>query len=265
MVTDVSAVRTYFSKLGLEQEIADIYLSLYTHGPQTISALARTSGVERTRIYRLIDKLLSSNLVELESQHKRGIIKAAPIANLRILINEREQELKNLTDELELMERVLSRNSLSSPSSRVQFYKGPEGIRQMLWNELQAKTEVVSFTYRILDEATGRAFMERWAETFEEKGLKERLIIGDEFVRSWDENKPNVKNQRRIGGITYHHVPDQDFTIDHTCTVYDDITAYFHWKDKEIFGIEIHNKEIASTQRQFFELIWTKSAPEERF
>jgi sugar-specific transcriptional regulator TrmB len=265
MLTDVSAVRAYFSKLGLEQEIADIYLALYAHGPQTISALARTSGVERTRIYRLIDKLLSSNLVEVESQYKRGIIKAAPIANLRILIHEREQELKNLTDELELMEQVLSRNSISNPATRVQFYKGSEGIRQMLWNELQSKTEVVSFAYRILDEATGRAFMERWAATFEERDIHERLIINDEFVNSWHENKPQVKNQRRIGGIVYHHIPEEDFRISHSCTVYDDVTAYFHWKDKEIFGVEIHNKEIAATQRQFFELIWAKSQPETRF
>ncbi len=90
MVSD-SAVRTYFSKLGLEREIADIYLALHAHGPQTISALSRNSGVERTRIYRLVDKLLLSNLIELESHSKRGIVKAAPVSNLRILINQKEQ------------------------------------------------------------------------------------------------------------------------------------------------------------------------------
>lgn len=146
MLTDVRAVRTYFAKLGLDQEIADIYLALYTHGPQTISSLSRTSGIERTRIYRLIDQLLDSNLVELEAQGKRGIIKAAPISNLRILINQREQELKNLTDELELMEQVLSRNSLSYGHTRVQVFPGPEGLKQMRASESQAKN-VTKYTY----------------------------------------------------------------------------------------------------------------------
>src|SRR5687767_2632205 len=128
MIMDTAAVRTYFAKLGLEAEIADLYLALYAHGPQTISELSRNSRVERTRIYRLIDKLLESNLVEVESQYKRGIIKAAPIANLHILIAKKEQELKSLQDELGLIEQVLARNSLSSPATRVQFYHGPEGV-----------------------------------------------------------------------------------------------------------------------------------------
>lgn len=143
MSANVRMVRTYFAKLGLEQEIADIYLALYTHGPQTISALSRTSGIERTRIYRLIDQLLDSNLVELESQGKRGVIKAAPVSNLRIFINQREQELKNLTDELELIEQVLSRNSLSYSHTRVQFFPGTEGLAQMRTNEPDSKNVTV--------------------------------------------------------------------------------------------------------------------------
>src|SRR6185437_1627393 len=110
MSPDTNAVRTYFAKLGLDREIADIYLSLHAHGPQTISELSRTAHVERTRIYRLIDKLLASNLIEVESHYKRGVIKAAPIANLNILISQKEQELKGLQDELGLIEQVLARN-----------------------------------------------------------------------------------------------------------------------------------------------------------
>ncbi|MEK7153681.1 MAG: helix-turn-helix domain-containing protein, partial [Patescibacteria group bacterium] len=108
MLTDDLAIRTYFGKLGLEPEIADIYLALHANGSQTISELSRTSGVERTRIYRLLDKLMDTNLIEVESHYKRGIIKPAPIANLNILISKREQELKSLQDELELIEQVLA-------------------------------------------------------------------------------------------------------------------------------------------------------------
>jgi len=88
MSRDSQLVQTYFAKLGLAPEIADIYLALYAQGPQTISELSRSSGVERTRIYRLIDSLMEHNLIEVETQYKRGIIKAAPISNLNILISQ---------------------------------------------------------------------------------------------------------------------------------------------------------------------------------
>jgi sugar-specific transcriptional regulator TrmB len=142
MLTDTTAIRSYFKKLGFEPEIADIYLALHAHGPQTISELSRNARVERTRIYRLIDKLLESNLIEVETRYKRGLMRAAPIANLHILISQKEQELKGLQDELELIEQVLARNSLSNPATRVQFYQGPAGIRQMQWNLFRAKRTV---------------------------------------------------------------------------------------------------------------------------
>jgi len=265
MQPPTEAVRTYFAKLGLEPEIADIYLALHSNGPQTISELSRTSGVERTRIYRLVDTLLASNLIEVETHYKRGVIKAAPIANLHILISQKEQELKSLQDDLGLIEQVLGRNSLSDPTTRVQFYHGPEGIRQMLWNELKADTEVIGYNYRILEEATGKQFMIRWTEAFEEQGLTQRLLLNDDFAESWQENTPGIATQRRVTGIQYHYIDPGIFRITHSCDVYNNVTAYYHWRDTEVFGIEIYNQEIADTQRQFFDLLWPKSRPEKRF
>ena len=266
MEPNAAAIRAYFAKLGLEVEIADIYLALHAHGPQTISALARNARVERTRIYRLIDKLLASNLIEVESHYKRGIVKAAPIANLHILINEKAQELKSLQDELGLIEQVLARNSLSSPTARVQFYHGREGARQMFWNELRAKTEIVGYNYRVIDESTGKQFMTRWGTEFAERKLHMRLIASDDFRQSWqDANKTfGPSYSQRIPGVDYHYISPDFFKITHSCEIYDDVVLYCDWKDGELFGLEIYNRSIADAQRQFFEMLWAKSRPEDQ-
>jgi hypothetical protein len=222
MLTDTSAIRTYFAKLGLEQEIADIYLALHANGPQTMSELSRSSKIERTRIYRLVDKLLESNLIEVDAQHKRGVIKAAPIANLSILIQQKELELRSLRDDLELIQQVLARNSLSSPAARVQFFYGPEGIRQKLWNELDAKSVVVGYHHPHTDDIPGKQFMAKWTSE-----LKER----------------NAKRQ----------IADDD-SKDHSCHTYDDVVAYYLWKDGEAYGIELRNTEIAAMQRQLLQI-----------
>lgn len=261
-----ATIRSYFAKLGLESELADMYLALHSHGPQSISELSRNSKVERTRIYRLIDKLMESNLIEVETQYKRGIIKAAPISNLRILINQREEALKNLQDELGLIEQTLARNSLSNPATRVQFYHGPEGIRQMLWNELNAKTEVLAYANRILEEATGKAFMSRWTDEFERRALQCRLLVNDDFAKSWQAGKRSgIATNRKVKGMDYVRVPADVFQIKHLCDMYDNVTAYYHWKDNEVFGIEIYNEAIADSQRQLFELVWQRVSDGERF
>jgi sugar-specific transcriptional regulator TrmB len=263
MITDTTAVRTYFAKLGLETEIADLYLALHAHGPQTISELSRNSRVERTRIYRLIDKLMQANLIEVESHYKRGVIKAAPIANLHILINEKGNELKSLQDELGLIEQVLARNSLSSPATRVQFYQGPEGIRQVRWNQLRAKKpDSIGYAHQIYDTMSGNAFMHRWAEEFERRGLRKRLLVDDQFFQSWKKRKPQG---RRIKGYEYNYIDPKIFKIGDNCDVYDDVIVYFQYKNGEMFAIEIYNQDIADTQRQMFEMLWLQSKPETRF
>lgn len=261
MEADVTTLRNYFAKLGLATEIADIYLALYTHGPQSLSALARTSGVERTRIYRLLGELGESHLVEIEASYKKGLIKAAPIANLHILINQKEQEVASLKEELGLVERVLSSNALSSPATRVQAYHGPEGIRQMLWNTLRTGTPMYAYHFHILDEYVGRPFMERWVAEFEDRKLHTYLLMSDDFVESWKHFK---LAGRRIRGIEYNYVSPDVFPITHSCTVYDSVTTYFSWLGGEVFGIEIHNRQIADSQRLLLRGLWNSSTPETR-
>lgn len=260
MKPDNAAIRTYFAKLGLEHEIADMYLALYTHGPQTISELSRNAKVERTRIYRLIDKLMASNLIEVESHYKRGIIKAAPIANLRILISQKEQELKSLQDELGLIEQVLSRNDLSNSATRVQFYQGPEGVKQMFWNQTGSRTEAVSILRENMQTKTNEKFFERWAHTCNEQNLHFRSIVSDTFLASqkqWYAKHDNEKLTHWQG----RYLAPNAFPIRHNTVIYSDVTSYFNWKNNEIFGIEIYNQDIADAQRAFFEMLWQTAAP----
>lgn len=260
MTTDLAAIRTYFAKLGLEHEIADLYLALHTHGPQSISQLSRSSGVERTRIYRLIDRLLETSLIEVESHYKRGIIKAAPIANLHILISKKEQELRGLQDELGLIEQVLGRNSLSSPATRVQFYEGPEGAKQMFWNETKAKTENLSILYENMQIKTNSTFFERWVHACNENQLHFRGVIGDAFLKSQRDWYGTHANEQ-LRHWQQRYVSKDMFPIKNSMNIYDNVVAQYNWKDGEIFGVEIYNQEVADTQRQLFELLWAKASP----
>jgi sugar-specific transcriptional regulator TrmB len=261
MLTETSAVRSYFAKLGFESEVADIYLALYAEGPQTISALARSSGVERTKIYRLIDILLESNLIEVETHYKRGIIKAAPISNLHILITQKEQELKSLQDDLELIEQVLSRNSLSNPATRVQFYNGIEGIRQMQWDQTRSKTKVLTMIDEPIGDALGKAFTLRWAEAMNRNAQPLLMVVSPHFKtesRAWYERE---KIPEIMDSVTSRVIEPDQFTISHNTDIWDDVVAYYNWKEGELYGIEIYNKDIAATQRVFFEMLWQLAKP----
>lgn len=255
MTMDAGAIRTYFAKLGLEAEIADIYLALHTYGPQSISQLSRNARVERTRIYRLIDQLMGSNLIEVESQQKRGIIKAAPIANLHILITQKEQDLKSLQDELGLIEQVLARNSLSSPVSRVQFYEGPEASKQIRQRMLSAETEVLSILFKDIYDEIEQQFAGRWIAAANRQNSVFRNIAFHKSEVLVKESSAFVYPK----SWTTRYIATDVFPITYSTFIYGNVVATYQWHLKTIFGMEIYNEAFANTQKAVFETLWQQS------
>ena len=261
MPKDTDAVRRYFAKLGLEPEIADLYLILHAYGPQTISALARNAGVERTRIYRLLDKLTSTNLVETEKQYKRIILHAAPIMNLQILLSEREQQLRGLQSELQyLQEQLATPAHQKSHATRVQFYRGLEGNKQMFWNQTKAKGETLAILYETMQTRTNMAFFERWVRQCNENGFPFRGLVSDDFLTDL-QNWYNKHSNERLERWESRYLPPSVFPITHSTILYDDVVSYYNWRDGETFGVELYNPEIAAMQRRMFEMLWAQGDP----
>jgi sugar-specific transcriptional regulator TrmB len=254
MATDTDAIRTYFAKLGLEAEIADIYLALHTYGPQSISQLSRNARVERTRIYRLIDQLMDSNLIEIDAPQKRGIIKAAPIANLHILIAQKEQELKSLQDELGLIEQALARNSLSSPVSRIQFYEGPEAAKHIRQNMLSSKSEVLSVLYKDLPDEFDQHFTSQWVASATRQAIVFRNLLAPKFSQATRSSPATIYPKSWTSLLTSADI----FPITFSTFIYDDVVATYQWQQKTIYGMELHGEAYANMQKTLFEMLWQR-------
>lgn len=256
MPNDITPMHNYFAKLGLEPEVADLYMALHAYGPQSLLQLARNARMERTRVYRLIDTLADVGLVEIETHYKRKIYKPAPITNLQILLSKKEQELRNLTAELYSLQTDLSQ-SLHSPLSHVQFYKGADGLKQMFWNQTKAQTETVSILYENMQNKTNATFFERWVERCNQREMKFRSLIGDHFINTQQQWYSTHQNER-LQHWSARYIPASIFPITHSMVCYDDVVAYYNWQGGQIFGIELYNQEIADAQQTLFEMLWTQ-------
>ena len=256
MLLEAGTISSYFSELGLDAEAAQLYLSLHTQGAQSVSELSRSTGLERTRIYRLVERLEEVRLVVTEKHNGRTLLRAAPIANLHTLLNKKEQDVKSLQDKLWVIERLLATNSLSSPATSVQFYQGAEGLRQMFWNETKAKgSENLSILYENMQGKTGSKFFQQWVHQCNERNLSFRGIVCDRFISTQQSWYGNHHNERLKNWESRFISPDI-FTITHSLVIYDNVTSYYMWKDEDIFGVEIYNQQIADAQRTFFEMLW---------
>jgi len=255
MPNDTSPMHEYFAKLGLEPEIAEVYLALNAYGPQSLLQLARNAKIERTRLYRLLDVLTENHLIEIEEHYKRKLYKAAPVSNLQIVLTKREQEIRNLQQELMHLQTSAQAASIHSPLTHVQFYRGLEGVKQMFWNQTKAKSETLSLLYENMQSKTNLTFFERWVERCNQHDMYFRSVVGDHFLttqQEWYGEHSNEKLRHWQGC----YVPDHLFPITHSTITYDDVIAYYNWRDGEVFGIEVYNQEIATAQRHVFEMLW---------
>lgn len=240
--------------------VSSIYAALLLNGPQTISSLARTSGVERTRIYRSLHELQSLQLIEIELAPHRQIIHPASISNLQNMVTAKKAQLDTLTAAITAFEKEQSTLAYQDVTTKVQFYRGVEGIQQMFWNQTKAKSEIISILSENMQSHTGRAFFERWAERCNERGIITRSIFDDKFIEA-QKQWYGGKFDHSLKYWTGRKIPSDVSSLPHRTTVYDNVTTYFSWQDGDVFGMEIYNQNVADTQREYFEMLWQKSRP----
>jgi len=257
MQRDDLVIKSYFEKLGFDSRIADIYVALQAHGPQSISDLARSSGVDRIQIYRLLDELKASGLVKVEARYKRNIIHAEPASNIQLLITKKEQELAGIKEGYADFIAQVSSRSASSKSTKVQFYEGMDGLRQMLWDQTRYQGENLSILYDNSQHKTGKSFFERWVRSCNEQDIHFRGIIGDHFIETQQAWYAAHTNER-LKNWESRYAPEAIFPITYSIITYGDKVLQFNWNDERIFGIEIQNPDVARVQRQFFNLLWNQ-------
>jgi sugar-specific transcriptional regulator TrmB len=258
MADIADVIRDYFLKLGFTAEIADIYIVLYSRGEQSISQLSREAGVERTYLYRIMADLESSGLIEIETRRERKVIRAAPISNVQVMLSKKEQQLQELYEEYGDLQEALTNTTQSADVTKVQTYRGIDGLKQMFWNETRSKTENLTILQENMQIHTKLSFFERWVRVCNERGIHSRSIVGDSFLRSQQEWYARHANER-MNRWKGRYISEKAFPITQSMTIYNDVTAYYNWQAGEVIGIEIYNAHIANMQRQFFEMLWAQA------
>ncbi len=252
-MTKESTVRKLLSSLGFDSDASKLYEAAWNHGSQTISELARTSGVERTKVYRLLPLLKERGLIEIDSEYSRDIIRIAPPEALQELLAQRQTALQSA--QLSLPALIAQRTERQLDASRVNVYRGASGLKQLLWNETRATGEILCVLQEPMQSSTNQEFFERWVTKCNEKELHMRGVVGSGFSGSRDKWYETHVNER-LAHWQERTIDNEVFSVDHNMVIYDDTVAYFTWNHKDMFGVEIHQAAVAQTQRQFFELLW---------
>jgi sugar-specific transcriptional regulator TrmB len=255
------SLHQFFTALGLDSQDVTVYLQLTTRGQMTVLEASKSTGIPRTQLYRILDSMKKRGFVEEIVDEHRTLYQVVSTDILERLVKNREELVQSLRHQLPTVLSELTANiGMGSGETTVKFYRGKEGIRQMVWHTLRADAEIVGYTYRKIDEIIGKQFEADWREAFIAKGLTFRDIYSDVYLESiggisgLDKETPTYSSSRFIS----QKILDIRIQMD----IYNDVVAQYTWEGKDVFGVEIYNPMLVSFQKQMFELVWNQATRE---
>lgn len=254
-------MREYLSSLNIPPDIAEIYITLKLNGPQTLSSLSRLTRIERTKLYRLIDGMLDSNLFEIETESKRNLVSAAPIENLQILVQKKIDEAKSAQNQFNSIKELFNSSQLKAGNTKVKVYRGVEGIRQVQWNQLRyKKKELLSIMNKPINDIVGYQFFISWVNKANQKAIKFKLLHSTDFKAKSDEwwrRHYDKYNTPLLKDIDLKLIYPFQFKIESNIDIWDDTVVFYNWDNPDdIYAIEVESPAISGAHRQLFEMLW---------
>lgn len=263
MSTEENKIKNFLKGLGLSSEEAEIYLSLVRHGVSTTLEVSRMTNISRTQVYRLLEKMKEKGVIEEIIDENTTRVKAVEVDRIEHLLKQKESNVEQLKANFDEIKTLLSGSlGINQLGTKVLFYRGKSGLKQMIWNVLRAKNEIVGYTYQTLESYLGKKFADSWFNEAVKRKILMRDIISDTYLKSAKESFSISyfdEGYDKLNKIKY--LPDSMIKLNHQVDIYNDVVAYYRWFKKDAYGVEIYNKELASMQKQMFEILWKLAKP----
>jgi sugar-specific transcriptional regulator TrmB len=115
-------------RAGLTKGEARVYLAITELGESTVGKIVDVSGVTKSIIYQILEKLIEKGLVSFSFKEKTKYFQAAPPDNLITYLEEQEETLNETKKEMrELIPQLLMKRATAN-SGQVTVYQGFKGL-----------------------------------------------------------------------------------------------------------------------------------------
>ncbi|MEE8383388.1 MAG: helix-turn-helix domain-containing protein [Nitrosopumilus sp.] len=173
--------------LDLDDLEAKVYLNLLRAGPITASALAKDLDIDRARMYRTVDKLVSRNIISTTLSSPKLCIATNPHDALKIALGKKEDEVNKIKKSGQaIMEKInneITNNQITTvPTFRV--VQGRQNIYADIAQLIENTTDVIYIATTLAD--VSRMYHSTIPEKIticEKNGGKVRLIVDIEDMK----------------------------------------------------------------------------------
>ena len=226
---------------GLTKNQAEIYIALLNLGSATANEIAKEVKIHRTNIYDSLQNLIKKGLASYIIKNKVKIFQPTDPENIRKLLKEKESQLNHI------LPKISSLYSQTSSKSYAKIYEGVNAFVNILYNFLEYNQPILAYGIpKIAPE-----MMRFHIHHFHNKRIPRKITM--KHIYNF-ENKERINELNKMVFTEARALPIKYDSNVSTNICGDEVVLVIWTETPKV--IQIINKEIADSYRNYFEILW---------
>lgn len=234
-------------EIGLGKNKGIVYLALLELGQGSVLDVAKKTSIARTTVHEILQYLFAEGLIGSTVKGRGRIYLAENPDRLLELQKKREEKIKRMLPQLELMANTDGRKP------KVRFYEGAQGVRRVFEDTLTVSNGVLHGILSMEDlyDAPGKTYMTEYVKRRVAAGIKLNVIRTEskEVEITWPSSLAENREVR-------YNPPYLIFPM--TVYLYNNKVALMGTK-KEHFGMIIESPDFHKTLKNLYDVLWDLS------
>lgn len=231
------------TKLGFSPSEIKVYIHLLKTGSSYPKKMSSETKINRSNIYEALDRLIAKGVVSFITKNNVKWFEAKKPESIMSLIKEQEEEIektkKQLVHDFKKIAFNQDRNSLEA-----NVFTGKKGLRMIFEEILEERKPIFLIAAQFQFKEVFGPYFELWHKKRIQQKIAQKSIVPIKY-------QAKIKKRKLL---SYKFV-DDSYTNPTTTIVYGDNCIFIQWV-KEPLAIKIHNKEIAKSHLNYFNMLW---------
>jgi HTH-type transcriptional regulator, sugar sensing transcriptional regulator len=239
---------------GLTDGEISVYLALLEIGASTSGPIVDKSGVSRSIVYQILERLVEKGLASFIVKEKTRYYQAGNPEKILNYIDERKKKIEENRKKVEDMLPVLLEKQKSGEKSEATIYLGFKGIRSAHEN-IYSKLGKGDCVYYLGVPAYQPEEQHLYWQKDHLKRIKAGIGLRSLFNR--DADPKILKNRNKFKGCEARYMPFE-LKTPATFGIYAD-TVVIVLQAPSVIAVEIVNQDIADSFKAYFDEFWGRS------
>jgi sugar-specific transcriptional regulator TrmB len=240
-------------KTGLNKSESNIYLTLLKIGNSKAGGIAKETGLNRTTVYKALENLIQRGLVSYVLKENRKYYAPSDPKNILQYFEREEKSLRQVKDQInEILPEMDKLFESIKDELEANIFKTTRGLKTVfndIINTLKRGDEYLAFGVPEYSQIFW-GYFEEFCKKLRKKKIKHKIIFDERATK-------NIESCKKYGFEV--RTLSRQFMSLAEINIYSNKVAIVLWS-KTPLAIQIKEREIAKSFRQYFNLLWSMAS-----